>query len=172
MAKLVQWRWLNWSHQMSENLFYEWKLTIGFVCVRQLRESFPNGEITDIKGEFRRMVKLTADSFNRMHTPRMDAILQSKIKLSDGSLAFVFSKNGREPNDTYNCHLCRVRNLPAGLLVLRTHVLGKKHFRNMTTTPDAIAYHLPLKLNCKLRSVKCNQSIIHSFILSSVDYKW
>lgn len=138
---------------------------------RQLRETFPNGEITDNKGEFRRMVKLTADSFNRTNAnPRMDAVLQSKIKLSDGSLAFVFSKNGREPNDTYNCHLCRVRNLPAGLLVLRTHVLGKKHSRYMTTTPDAIAYHLPLELNCKFRNVKCNQSITR-FILSSVDYK-
>lgn len=55
-------------------------------------------------------------------------MLQSLIKLSDGSREKVFSRGVR--NDAqiflYTCNICAVKNLP-GERVLQTHIQGRKH---------------------------------------------
>lgn len=77
-----------------------------------------------------------------MDKSRLELLMKQKIKLNDGSEANVVTQ-GTIPG-AVNCQICRVANL--GVENLKTHVMGKKHVKNLKSTPDPEIFYTPLEV--------------------------
>jgi hypothetical protein len=70
--------------------------------------------------------------------------LNRRIKLSDGSFEKILTYHQEENNKTFfSCFVCRVGNLP-GEELLKTHLKGKRHLKNIKKVPNAALYRVPL----------------------------